>query len=677
MKKVREIVKKVFVLFMAALLVLNLVPANVLAANWNPEDEITIKVRVFDVSTGKTYEIGSDTITKGDQNIQSDPYIIPDLSKFTTNSYGTIQKVAGNWYFPSGDRNVGSVVYWSCNSDNGTMTYWVSQWSTGSGSGEGQNGNETVDYGTSGSKTWTQKIVYHSNYPDGTDYSYTVTYNIKSYVATANYNLKKVADCGFTVPDGYEMRSRVWDTAKNGTGSNYANGGNFSFTQAQQGKTTNLYAQWTAKGGTPATQVTVTYQCDGEAYGEMSALQGDTITVIDCTEVKAGFTFKGWSTEENGAVRYVAGDRLLVNSDLTLYAVWEQDVAKYSITYQYPGNEKKEDAAADSSYILLDAEDFYEGEYDSKNMWALKGWTDQDSNTYLPGDEITVTGDLVLTPVTTDIMLLCDGATEKVIGILEEDAYEAGKNSQIVDDLSYNMTSTFEILPGGDEGFSVEGTRKFTQQMETEYEEAFAGWFYAPCSDQLPYEMNWSEENNVGEDDLFTSDQVVDHRIYAYWINADFLNTSIGYRTSDSSALQVYANSTVPGDIFRNYGFVLSTTAGANDEDKLVIGGKIGAKPVGNFYKTAIYQKFKASPIYNKNYTAKDFNGGLSGFDNNGTGNGYITYFYWKNMQLYDGGGKPTSLAARAYYTTKEGTVVYGDMTRVVFAANTIYPEGK
>ncbi len=46
-------------------------------------------------------------------------------------------------------------------------------------------------------------------------------------------------------------------------------------------------------------------------------------------------------------------------------------------------------------------------------------------------------------------------------------------------------------------------------------------------------------------------------------------------------------------------------------------------------------------------------------------------------MQLYDGKGNFTSLAARAYYTTLEGTVVYGDMTRVVFAADTVYPEGK
>ena len=356
----------------------------------------------------------------------------------------------------------------------------------------------------------------------------------------------------------------------------------------------------------------------------------------------------------------------------------EPEIETYTITYVYNNENKVTDTVnAGDCFEVKGADICYDGLYDNTEYVKVTGWTDG-TNTYAIGAEITPTSDLTLTACTVSVIELCDGETEDVIGVLSEDEYEAGKNGEIVNGLSYNMASTFDILPGGDAGFSVDGTRKFIQPIEgDEYEEAFAGWFYTPCDNQLPYALNWSGENNVGEDDLFTSSRVVNHRIYAYWINSDFLKTTISYRTNDKYASQVYANSTVPGDIFGNYGFVLSTTAGENDEDKLVIGGKIGAKPVGNFYKTAIYQKFKASPIYNKNYTAKDFNGGLAGFDNNGSGNGYITYFYWRNMQLYDGNGNPTSLAARAYYTTREGTVVYGDMERVVFEPNTIYPAGK
>ena len=356
----------------------------------------------------------------------------------------------------------------------------------------------------------------------------------------------------------------------------------------------------------------------------------------------------------------------------------EPEIETWSITYVYNNQIKSVDKVnVGESIPVKDAEICYDGLYDNTEYVKVTGWTDG-TNTYAIGAEITPTSDLTLTACTVSVIELCDGETEDVIGIVSEDEYEAGKNGELVNELSYNMASTFEILPGGDAGFSVDGTRKFVQPMEgDEYEESFAGWFYTPYDNQLSYELDWSEANNVGADDLFTSSQIVNHRIYAYWIRTDFLKTTISYRSNDKYAAQVYANSTVPGDIFGNYGFVLSTTAGENDEDKLVIGGRIGSKPVGNFSKTTIYQKFKASPIYNKNYTAQNFNGGLSGFDNNGTGNGYITYFYWKNMQLYDGNGNPTSLAARAYYTTKEGTVVYGDMERVVFAPNTIYPEGK
>lgn len=675
----KRIVRKIVAAFLATLMILNFIPTNALAASWDPDDKITIKVRVYDVSTGNYYEVGTDTVRKGDPYIQSDPYTIPELSEFTSNEHGTIQKVAGNWYFPSGDRNVGSVVYWSCNSSTATMTYWVNGWSAGTGSGGGQNGNETINNGTSGSKNWTQTIVYHSNYPDGTDYTYKVIYNIKSYITTANYSLKTIGGCGFTVPDGYSMRERVWDTAKNGTGSNYANGGNYPFSQSRKNTTTHLYAQWKSKGGTPAVQVTITYKDGEKTLAAASALKGDTIIAAAYDETKEGYVFTGWSTEPGGEMKYEPGDTFVADGDIVLYAVWEKNAAEYTINYQYPEKNKEEKVIEGDSYTLLNAEDFYEGDYDPENAWILKGWKDQNGNQYVPGETIAVDGDLTLTPVTTRLLLLCDGETEEVIGILSEDVYKSGENDTIAYGLSYNMASAFEILPGGDKGFAVDGTRKITNQMETEYREAFAGWFYTPYENKLRFELDWSQENNVGKDDLFTSDKVKNNRIYAYWIDEDFLDTSIGYRTNDQYALQVYANSTVPDDIFGKYGFVLSTTAGEDDENALVIGGKIGGKPVGNFEKTAVYENFKASPIYNKNYTAKDFNGGLIGFNwkNQTTSNGYITYFYWKYMQLYDGNGNFTSLAARAYYKTLEGTVVYGDMTRVVFAENTVYPDGK
>ena len=117
--------KKVLIILLSLLLLTGVISVPVLAASWKPEDKITITVRVFDPNTGGAWVVGSDTCTKGDEKIQSDAYRIPDLSEFIGENSYRVQKVAGNWYFPTGDRNVGSVVNWSCNSSTATMTYWV------------------------------------------------------------------------------------------------------------------------------------------------------------------------------------------------------------------------------------------------------------------------------------------------------------------------------------------------------------------------------------------------------------------------------------------------------------------------------------------------------------------------------------------------------------------------
>lgn len=320
----KKLAKRLLASFVAVLMLVSLLPVSVSAASWNPSDTITITVRVFDQSTGAYYVIGQDTCTKGDQYIQSDDYTIPYLSHFTSNTHGRVTKVVGNWYFPTHDCTEGATVNWSCNSNTATMTYWVESWSTGTGSGSGNNGNETIDYG-SGSKSWSQTIVYHSNYPDGTDYEYTVNYNIKSYVTLANHYLKTYAGCGFSEPDGYVARNRVWDTAQNGTGANYGDGGSYPFEQSNDGKTIHLYAQWTPSGATPATEVTLTYMNGSTEYATQTYLKGDDATVIDCNAEKEGFTFKGWATTEGGTVAYNPADTFKINEDSTLYAVWEQN----------------------------------------------------------------------------------------------------------------------------------------------------------------------------------------------------------------------------------------------------------------------------------------------------------------------------------------------------------------
>ena len=325
------------------------------------------------------------------------------------------------------------------------------------------------------------------------------------------------------------------------------------------------------------------------------------------------------------------------------------------------------------SYTTFTAEEIYEGDFDPENYWILKGWKDQNGNEYVLGEEITVESDLVLTPIVEEVILLRDGDTENVIGYMTEDQ----NISTIAYSLSYDSAAE-EIAPFAivdvEDTYIIDGTRKtvITSGMEEGNSEdvwAFAGWFYAPYEDtQSLWKEDWSSENNVGDDDLFGEDSlVVNHSIYAYWIQKDYLNTTIAYYSNAKAATRMYTLSTVPDDIFQNYGFVLSTKADSDNPDELVIGATIDGKNVANIQKTSIYTKIKVKPFTTDQY-ANSFNGSLGGAYQNGT-NGYISYGSVANMPLKDG-SNATVVSARAYYTTREGTIVYGDMTQETLMAN-------
>lgn len=313
----KKLTTKLIALFVVALMICSMLPMHALAASWDPDDQITINVRVYDQATGNAYSIGTDYARKGDQYIQSDPYTIPQLSKFTSNSYGRVIKVAGNWYFPSGDQQVGATVNWSCNTSSVTMTYWVTAWNPGTGSGG--SSDETIDLGGSGKYSLNFTINYHSNYPDGTDYVVAKHYRVLAY--TQSYNVfssqfPTYEDCGF---GGFNPKSTTHTWYRDAACSETA-----GTVYASNGGTYDLYAGWET-GATPLPTVTLTYKDGNEIYATQSFLAGDTVTVINCTNVKEGYTFQGWSTTPDGAVEYIPDDGFTIQTNTTLYAVWEKN----------------------------------------------------------------------------------------------------------------------------------------------------------------------------------------------------------------------------------------------------------------------------------------------------------------------------------------------------------------
>ncbi len=104
----------------------------------------------------------------------------------------------------------------------------------------------------------------------------------------------------------------------------------------------------------------------------------------------------------------------------------------------------------------------------------------------------------------------------------------------------------------------VKGTGKSTADGEYTFVQAGSS---SPLETRLATRWTGRPKNNVGAADLFHCDQVQNHRIYAYWIDAGYSQAKIAYRADAKSAREVYINSTVPDDLFQAYGFVVSTKA--------------------------------------------------------------------------------------------------------------------
>jgi len=126
-----------------------------------------------------------------------------------------------------------------------------------------------------------------------------------------------------TVPtrDGYTFTG--WDTAANGSGTDYAGGATYTLPNSG---TDTLYAQWTPVVVT-ATTVTLTYDPQGGSGepGDQTGNAASTVTVPTTVPTRRVYRFTGWNTAADGSgMDCVGGDTVtLPNSGtITLYAQW-------------------------------------------------------------------------------------------------------------------------------------------------------------------------------------------------------------------------------------------------------------------------------------------------------------------------------------------------------------------
>ena len=118
-----------------------------------------------------------------------------------------------------------------------------------------------------------------------------------------------------------------WDTAANGSGTNYANGAIYSFAAD-----VTLYAQWSA-----LPNHTVTFNSNG-GTGSMSNQIANVPTALTANAfTRTGFTFSGWNTVANGSgTSYANGATYSFAADVTLYAQWSA-LPSHTVTFNSNG----------------------------------------------------------------------------------------------------------------------------------------------------------------------------------------------------------------------------------------------------------------------------------------------------------------------------------------------------
>ena len=163
----------------------------------------------------------------------------------------------------------------------------------------------------------------------------------------------------------------------------------YNFDDSATGNET-LYAVWGAK---------LTYNANGgkQAPGFAIAKIGDSVTITSDEPLRTGYTFRGWSTNEQATeAEYSAGGAITVTKDRTLYAVWikSSDVPKeYTISYDANGGDHAPASGKYSGTFNLPTDT------PTREGYTFLGWSESKTATtpkYRGGDAFTLGKDTVL-----------------------------------------------------------------------------------------------------------------------------------------------------------------------------------------------------------------------------------------------------------------------------------------
>ena len=109
--------------------------------------------------------------------------------------------------------------------------------------------------------------------------------------------------------------------------------------------------------------------------------------------IRAGYEFTGWNTKADGTGD-AYGANTKIDHSMTVYAQWKEIAAKYTVTYDLNGGNAN---GKDYSPVTVDSgTEVIVKDAPVRDGYTFTGWSNS-TNTYQPGDVLTVTGNITLT----------------------------------------------------------------------------------------------------------------------------------------------------------------------------------------------------------------------------------------------------------------------------------------
>lgn len=250
----------------------------------------------------------------------------------------------------------------------------------------------SVSYASGGRYTTNADITLYAVWRKNPE-TYTVTYDANGGSGAPSTQIK-TESVALTLSSTIPIRSGYtflgWNMSQSAILPIYYAGGVYTFDAS-----VTLYAVWEY---VPPVTYTISFDENGGSGAPASVIKTDGVTLYLPTTVPTRFNyaFRGWSTDSTATTAtYSSGSSFTKNEDTTLYAVWEYDPVKYSVSYSANGGSgapATQNKTHGVELTLSTVQPIRSG-YDFMG-WATSSYST--SVSYAPGDSYSDDADITL-----------------------------------------------------------------------------------------------------------------------------------------------------------------------------------------------------------------------------------------------------------------------------------------